>query len=228
MMKDNREVKVKCLYGKFSLIVFLFVLLIVHYFVIVLDVGPSNPISIKVNKYTSFYTKTIFAQNWHLFAPDPLIDNQKIYVQIKQKQSSKPGEFEDWIDISTPLIKMNDKSVFTPYNRILRYSDGLVGSFYSGSNTDLVTDVIEKTKDESLKKNLLDKSEESRTEAKTAIYRYASSYALYLTTDPEEIRVKLEATRPQPFSERNTKNYVKKTESNTFEWKKVDKVLPFR
>lgn len=208
------------------------VFFIVHYSLIILSAGPSNPISAKYKNIVNKYTSTIFDQNWHLFAPDPVNRNVHIYLQFTNNISEK--ENNQWIDITENFIKSNEK-ILTPYNRTIRLIDGIFADTEGSSYTDdLMIKYIDSTKDEKENPILeeLDEHVESQQELGVdSLYKFGSSYIksfmkdIYI--DNKYLRVKLIAYDTTPFSERNNRNYKNEIEySKTFDWKEIKDVSP--
>lgn len=120
---------------------------IVHFIIISLHAGPVNPISVALKPLTDRYVSPVFYQNWHLFAPNPLTINQKLYVKIKYREQHSSKEVEsEWLDVTSPMIEVNNETLFSPYNRIIRISMGYMNGLQIGSADDLTYKIIEKSK----------------------------------------------------------------------------------
>ncbi|WP_232306338.1 DUF5819 family protein [Bacillus toyonensis] len=206
-----------------------------HYVMVIFAVGPTNPISTNLNPITSKYLdKTWFAQNWHLFAPDPLTKNNYIYMQIKFDNEAEEGK--EWIDISSPLIENNHKNVITPYNRIVRIVDGFHTEVAGQISDDLIVkyeEAIVKKEDKDKDKNTNDgkkmideQSKRIKEKGEKTIYRYASSYAkaLYPNKNIDSIKVRVTSYNVIPFSQRGVKNPKPELMyDNDLGWRKIDK-----
>ena len=123
-----------------GIIFFLSSFFVIHYSLIVLKVGPTNPLSLKAKPITGWYTSKLFEQNWHLFAPDPISINSYIYMQIDNGNLKE----NEWIDISTPLIEQNHSKIFTPYNRVVRIVDGITAELNGNTQDDLIFKYLNK------------------------------------------------------------------------------------
>lgn len=211
-------------------ITLLSILFVIHYSLIIMHAGPTNPISAKYDNLSNTYTSTIFSQNWHLFAPDPVNRNVHIYIQVTDNTSKDTNN--QWIDITKHLIKNNNDKVITPYNRTIRLIDGIfadtVGSNYT---SDLVTKYVnKKDEDEDPVVDMLkEHKKSSQKRGKYSLYRFASSYIKSFMPDKyssmKYLRVRLTAYETIPFSKRNDQNYEKKVEYNkTFNWKEISEV----
>ncbi|MGA6580824.1 DUF5819 family protein, partial [Providencia sp. NPDC089923] len=88
-------------YFIFASILILSIFLVFHTTVILLKVMPLNPISVKVKPFAESYGKPLFNQNWHLFAPTPIMTNNNIYMQVSLRDKQT-----EWLDISTELKKI--------------------------------------------------------------------------------------------------------------------------
>ncbi|ENH96366.1 hypothetical protein J416_11000 [Gracilibacillus halophilus YIM-C55.5] len=216
-----------------GLITALSVFFVIHYSLIIMSAGPINPISADFKTITSKYTSTVFSQNWHLFAPDPVNRNVRIYIQTSNNESEKRDD--NWIDITKFFIDNNNTKLITPYNRTVRLIDGIFADV-TGSNytEDLVSKYIhnleENEKEEdpiinaftNVKENSIDIGERD-------LYKFASYYANSFINNHYKndryIRIKIIAYNTIPYSERNNDNFSKQiTFSNTYKWKKLSDI----
>ncbi|SHH99180.1 hypothetical protein SAMN05421807_1274 [Virgibacillus chiguensis] len=203
---------------------------VIHYSLILMHAAPTNPISAKYNNLSSTYTSTIFSQNWHLFAPDPINRNVHIYIQVTDDTSKDTNNH--WIDMTRHFIKNNNDKVITPYNRTIRLIDGIfadtVGSNYT---SDLITKYVNKNDedDDPVVDMLTEHKKSSQEKGEYSLYRLASSYIRSFMSDKyismKYLRVRLTVYETVPFSKRNDKNYERKIEYNkTFNWKEISEV----
>lgn len=198
-----------------------------------MSAGPTNPLSAKYSDISNTYTSTVFSQNWHLFAPEPVNNNVHIYIQLTDDISEEKEN--QWHDITQPFIKNNNNKIITPYNKTIRLIDGIfldaVGSNYT---SDLLTKYVKKeeNREESpVVDNLKEYQKESQEHGVNNLYRYASSYVnsfmIEEGTNNKYIRIRLTAYETTPFSERENQNYKEEiTNNHTYDWKKIDNVAP--
>lgn len=206
-----------------GIIIFLSLFFVMHYSLIVLKVGPINPISLKAKPLTQWYTSKLFDQNWHLFAPEPVNTNPYIYMQVDTGDLKE----NEWIDISTPLIEQNQSKIFTPYNRVVRIVEGLTSELTGNTQDDLIYKYLNKApkddKQHEKYRELVENSVElAKENGEKNLYRYASSYskALYPKVNIKKIRVKVMIYDTIPFSERGNSEAQPVLEREiTLEWK---------
>lgn len=213
-----------------ALILSLSFVFIVHYAIIILKVGPINPLSVAVKQPVDTYTSEIFSQNWHLFAPEPVSFNATIYMQVDTGNNIKNDE---WLDISSPLIEQNHNQIFTPFNRLVRIIDGLYMDANGFNQDDLTVRYLNKNENKNSEetKVLKESINKLKDAGQDKLYKYASAYAKSIIPeeDIKRIRVKLITTDPIPFSKRNDPNIRSEISSSvTYNWEKLDdKVVNF-
>ncbi|MEC1667154.1 DUF5819 family protein [Bacillus mojavensis] len=218
--------------NKTLIIGLLFILLftfIAHFFLIFSTVLPPNPLALAVKPVSDRYTNTLFQQNWHLFAPDPITTNTNIYMEV---DTGKARGKNEWIDISTPLKDQNHTKIVTPYNRIVRIIDGLSSDIFGTNQDDVIFQYVKKADENDKQVKAITKEiEKSQKIGEGNVYRYASSYAksIYNPKTIKRIRVRIDTVKPIPFSLRDNNDKEEKLEqSTTFEWKTFNnKVVPF-
>lgn len=178
-------------------------------------------------KNTDKYTGTLFVQNWHLFAPDPLTVNLKLYVRAKYDDPTIKKEVEtEWHDITRHMIAVNDRSLFSPYNRMLRIAMGYINQLHIGGMDDLTYRIVQKKQ-----KTIGDLSDyaqfaESTIETQEkALYRYSSSVLkkLYPNIQLKEVQYMTSSTEAIPFSKRNDVNYKSEEKLTISEWREITK-----
>ncbi|BFT75470.1 DUF5819 family protein [Paenibacillus sp. P36] len=216
-------------YGLYRSIVLLVILISLgiffffHFSMILLHVCPVNPISTRYKIVTDSYTQLFFAQNWHLFAPDPISTNYYVYMDVRYYgESLKKDEKEiNWIDITTPMIDVNNKSFFTPYNRLLRINNGLVSQLQLNLVSDLTMKVVKKNLAENTEEKVNQSLMESHENAKDGLYRYAYSYAktLFPNQKIEAIKLLVCIKETIPFSKRNDTNFQKDENRIILDWR---------
>lgn len=217
----------------FSLVVvnvLLIVFLTVHTVLLVFDTGPTNPLSVQVNRYSTYYIDPLFTQNWHLFAPEPLTVNYNLLLQVKLKKGSELARGE-WIDITSPMKDLNRSNVLTPFNRMLRIGDSLINKYFNGNHEDVVYKLKNKNTDEKIDEEIKKMEDKVRKKAEEEIFKFASSYAksLYPERDIDSIKVMIEAVEPVPFSKRNEKNFEPERRYVEFDWQPIDsEVVAFK
>ncbi|MNP30074.1 hypothetical protein D3C76_1231320 [compost metagenome] len=194
-----------------------------HFSIISLHAGPVNPISVKLKSFSDAYVGSWFQQNWHLFAPDPLTNNYKLYVRIKYtEEATEQSLFKTtgWYDATSPMIEENNKSLFSPFNKMLRISMGHINGLHIGGSDDLTLKVIEKKmEEEELDLNTLFKDQTSYQ--KESLYRLALAYSKknFPNTHIQSVQIMTSTTEAVPYSKRNDKTFKQEEKFTVFEWK---------
>lgn len=91
-------------------------LLVSHFLLIFLYLSPVNPVKAAMKPYIQQYTQDLFAQNWSLFAPEPLHNNTALLVKCdvgKEKQS-------EWYNINYGMIQAFHEQPLGPFARLSR------------------------------------------------------------------------------------------------------------
>lgn len=205
---------------------------IAHFSIIILHAGPVNPISVKLQKYINAYVSPFFYQNWHLFAPNPVTTNFHLFMQVRYKEPGVSESVESpWLDVITPFLEQNEKSLFSPYNRMVRLGLGFVHALQLGGFDELTYKVLEKAQE----KEQLDPNIENRLEEQTKIhednlYRYVSALAKSAFPDKEIVEIRIMTGRQEaiPYSKRNDPDYEVEVQYSIHEWRElVDDVVAF-
>ncbi|MCP3774921.1 DUF5819 family protein [Paenibacillus sp. MZ04-78.2] len=223
----------------FSIITVLSLFVVVHFLIILLTVGPSNPISMTIRPFLITYSSVFFAQNWHLFAPEPISRNSYVYMQVKKENEIDNNE-ERWIDITNPVIHKNNENPLTPYNRIVRIVEGMVTDYYGQHQDEYIfkyKTALEKEKNadqieqDEIAKIIKEEEKSKNKKGEERLYRYASSYAkaAYPNERIEAVRIRVMIYDTIPFSKRNEADIEpKKMDDVVLEWKKInDDVIKF-
>lgn len=211
-----REERILKLKKVFFIVVCIF--FVSHFSITAIYVLPFNPIKNKINNPIISYMHPFFAQNWQLFAPNPLSRDTYIYVQVRDKG----GKETNWIDISTPLYDANHKNRLSPINTLVRLG---TGAYMQTVNENELMNKIE------LKKSMENPSSENKNNKELTDHQkdgiqmlynlgqyYADSY--FQNIDIKELRVRVLRTEPIPFSKRNNQDYEREQTYITYNWKK--------
>nr|WP_258469497.1 DUF5819 family protein [Priestia megaterium] len=198
------------------------ILFVFHFSVTAFYVLPFNPIKNKINAPIFSYMHPFFAQNWQLFAPNPLSRDTYVNVQVRDKY----GEESNWIDISTPLYDANHKNRLSPINTLVRLG---TGAYMQTVNEDELMNKIE------LKKSMENPDSESQNnndkeltdyqkDGIQMLYNLGQHYSetYFKNQDIEELRIRVLRTEPIPFSKRNNQYYEREQTYITYDWKKYN------
>lgn len=113
---------------------FLIILLAGHFAITFLYLSPNNPIRSKHWNNIYAYMYPYFSQNWYLFAPNPVNQNQNL--EIKLKYIDKNGESKEthWIDITKPMIDKLHINRFSPNQRIFEFQSSAMHTYVYKEN----------------------------------------------------------------------------------------------
>lgn len=95
-------------------------------------VFPLNPIKIRLKPLLDNYFSGVFAQNWSLFAPNPV---QQDYVLLIQPiRTDQISELQDnkWYNISSSLWERFHNNRFSAYDRLARSQTSALKALVSG------------------------------------------------------------------------------------------------
>lgn len=88
--------------GSVSTVV-LAVALAAHFTVVLLSLLPEGPAHSRVERVARWYTDPLFNQDWRLFAPNPVRDDQGTLLRVRYPD----GSVSRWVDPLSPLIAKN-------------------------------------------------------------------------------------------------------------------------
>src|SRR3989337_1611903 len=80
-----------------------------------LYLAPPNPVTAQLLPVIRAIQNPLFAQNWHLFAPDPVKSDFVLTVRCRTKD-----EVSAWQEITAPLLARHHKAPKSPLGRGLR------------------------------------------------------------------------------------------------------------
>lgn len=92
------------------------VVMALHFFMTYLTLSPFNPLKATVWPAVQAYTRDLFAQNWSLFAPNPLHSNSDLLVQCKLDSELT----SDWYNLSETMIQGLHANPVGPHVRLVR------------------------------------------------------------------------------------------------------------
>lgn len=197
----------------------------IHFFIIVLHAGPINPISAKFQPQINAYVTPFFFQNWHLFAPDPVTTNFNLYLKVKYKEAEHTEIIQsDWLDVVGPILKKNDETLLSPYNRMVRLGLGYVHALELGGHDELTYKLLKKISDEDKHSTRVEEKIAEQIELqKDLIYRYVSAYAKAAYPNKEIIAVQFMTGRKDTvsYSKRNDEGYEVQEKFDIYEWREV-------
>jgi hypothetical protein len=92
-----------------------------HFFIAAFSQAPLSPAKIKMHGVISGYLQPYFTQNWSLFAPNPLQNDEGIIARAK----CADGAVTDYYDVTGPLIKETQGDRFFPSRTVRLVSNGI-------------------------------------------------------------------------------------------------------
>jgi Family of unknown function (DUF5819) len=102
---------------------------------------PNNPIKLQLRSVLQRTIGTYFAQNWSLFAPNPIQANQSLLVRCMitaEFDAAKPAKTlpkDGWNDITTPLFREHQQNRFSVYDRISRTHTNFIKAYMHGGGS---------------------------------------------------------------------------------------------
>lgn len=90
----------------------------------VLYLTPPNPVKAQWLPVVFRLAHPLFAQNWHLFAPNPIRTNYVLSVRCRTQTVTSP-----WIDATQPLLARHHRNRTSPMSRILRVQQNAIRLF---------------------------------------------------------------------------------------------------
>jgi hypothetical protein len=90
----------------------------------VLYLTPPNPVKAQWLPVILRLAHPLFAQNWHLFAPNPIRTNYVLSVRCRTHTGSSP-----WVDATQPLLARHHRDRTSPMGRLLRIQQNAIRMF---------------------------------------------------------------------------------------------------
>jgi hypothetical protein len=76
---------------------------------------PPNPVKAQWLRVISGIAHPLFAQNWHLFAPNPIRSNYVLSVRCRRRE-----RVSSWLDVTQPMLALHHRRRVSPMGRLLR------------------------------------------------------------------------------------------------------------
>lgn len=162
---------------------------------------PPNPVKLALIPVIYALEQPYFAQNWHLFAPNPIKSNFVLAVRCRLSE----GALTPWHDPVTPLLAAHHRNRLSPMGKVLRVPQHAIFAFL-GRNTDEWRPLVCKQKSNLPTCRGPDPvAQKHRDLGKFMLYRLGSAACDSLVgsgrTTAVQIRILLH--RPPPFSQRH-------------------------
>ncbi len=89
-----------------------------------LYLSPPNPLTLQLWPLIQTMQHPVFAQNWHLFAPNPVRTNHVLAVQCRVG-----GAATSWFDPFTPMLARHHRTRISPMAKMLRVPQNAIYLF---------------------------------------------------------------------------------------------------
>jgi hypothetical protein len=187
-----------------------------HFAIAAMSQAPYNPVKLRLYDETSSYLDPYFAQNWLLFAPEPLADDRGILARARCEN----GSVSNYYDVTTPHIRAVQEDRFFP-SRISRLVT---------SNLQLVNDqdpILDRLRSNEKKDRkpvvpLTSYEKKTRNEAVQFLSRYALSQIPHACGgDIRSLQVRMYVHELPDWSDRNSPKSEAKVAVQDFRWVKL-------
>jgi hypothetical protein len=98
----------------------LVIVLSVHFGMTLMYLAPFNPILLRIAPVVEGYMTPWFAQDWRLFAPDPINETRMLLVACRVRQTNGSTVETAWADVSTPLWEAQARQRFSSSALLIR------------------------------------------------------------------------------------------------------------
>jgi hypothetical protein len=97
-----------------------------HFLTIWLYLTPNNPLKLALWNPIHSYVHPLFAQNWQLFAPNPIAHDETMHLKVRWREAGSEKIWEtDWLDITTPIFQKIHRTRIGPYSKMARPYTGV-------------------------------------------------------------------------------------------------------
>ncbi|MFD3804887.1 DUF5819 family protein [Streptomyces sp. NPDC058619] len=184
---------------------------------------PLTPMKIRYYNKVATYLEPYSAQNWMLFAPDPLSENRGILARAQ----CRDGSVTSFYDVTAKYIAAAQSSRFFPS----RMSRLVTGNMQQLSGSDAVLARLresERTKNKA-ELPLMPHEKTSQQEALRFVSRYSLTQLPANTcgdgAPPEQVQVRMYIQRLPPWSERHDPAAEGQVDAYDMEWMKAGDLL---
>lgn len=112
--------------------VFTILFFVVHFLLTIIYVLPLNPIKVRIRPLLDQTIGTLFAQNWSLFAPNPVANDFILLLEPLKTNNPKEIKKHGWYDLSSPFWHRFQEHRFSAYDRLARSQSNAVRTALSG------------------------------------------------------------------------------------------------
>ncbi|MCX4583770.1 DUF5819 family protein [Streptomyces sp. NBC_01481] len=200
-----------------------------HFFIAAFSQAPLSPAKIQLHAVISGYLDPYFTQNWSLFAPEPVKNDEGIVARAK----CADGSVTDYYDVTGPLIKETQDDRFFPSRvprlvstgiRQLNDSDDLLLRLRQKQESKNTED--SKAKDGKGKRDipLTPFEERQHEDAERSLSRFALTKMGNVCPDgtgPTAVQARMYVKTLPPWSQRNNSKAKSSLDLYDLPWKKA-------
>jgi hypothetical protein len=88
--------------------------LLAHVGITLLYLLPPNPIKLRLAPLLARVMHPFFAQDWRLFAPEPISDTRRLWLSCRLRQSDGATLETAWVDVTSPWWQAQTHNRFSP------------------------------------------------------------------------------------------------------------------
>jgi hypothetical protein len=204
--------------------------LLFHFAATLLYLTPLNPVKLALSGAINSYMQPYFAQNWHLFAPNPVDTSRVITVSCRLSQAQGQPVETEWYDVSTLLRRQFQSNRFSAAERLSRMQSSAMQMAFSSD--ELVVMLAKKRTDEDSEYNkaldaLIAEDKRAQEGAQRVLYRIASWTCdqLHGVNATSATRVRIVTHRFPRFSKREEPDAAGELSSELLPWRPYERVL---
>jgi hypothetical protein len=103
-----------------------------HFLLTILYLAPDNLLKRRFSEPLQRYMDPLFAQNWQLFAPDPISQHRSLVIKAKYRDPAT-GEIREtlWMDITRPRVREIWENRLFNGSRALRFQTSAIAMYRS-------------------------------------------------------------------------------------------------
>lgn len=194
-----------------------------HFSVAAFSQTPLSPAKVQMAPFLNDYLQPYFAQNWMLFAPDPVMVDQGIIARGR----CSDGEVTKYHDVTGPSIQRVQDSRFFPSRMTRVVSNGIQQYNSTDDLLRRLREQKEKKKAEKPGENpipLMPHEKRTRDQAVNYLSRYALTRLAQACEDGrglQAVQVRMYARSLPPWSQRKNPDARDKVDVYDFPWKKA-------
>lgn len=181
--------------------------LVVHFTLTLIYVMPSTPIKTKNKLFLDMTIGTYFQQNWSLFAPNPLMNDQALVARCLSAEEGAAADAgalptKGWRDLSTKFWARFQQNRFSAYDRLVRPQSNAIREYMAGGfDIEGWIKACKRGRQEACK--IADETfSKSRKAAAATLKKIGSSYCLEVNPGATHVALGLHETPAAPWSQR--------------------------